>query len=131
MIQMFGMVKSSLDNSMKNDIETIIGNNTVIKGEINGSSNLRVDGLVEGGVNVSGCVIVGENGRIKGDVAADEMIISGSVEGNVTTNNCLSIYSTGQLTGDVKAGSLKIEEGGSFQGRSEMNFKPADPAFAE
>ena len=31
----------------------------------------------------------------------------------------------------VKAGSLKIEEGGSFQGRSEMNFKPADPAFAE
>ena len=128
---MFGMVKSSLDNSMKNDIETIIGNNTVIKGEINGSGNLRVDGLVEGGVNVSGCVIVGENGRIKGDVAADEMIISGSVEGNVTTNNCLSIYSTGQLTGDVKAGSLKIEEGGSFQGRSEMNFKPADPAFAD
>lgn len=128
---MFGFDKKSSDGIGSNDIETIIGNNTVIKGEINGSGNLRVDGLVEGGVNVSGCVIVGENGQIKGDVSADEMIISGSVEGNVTTDNCLSIYSTGQLTGDVKVGSLKIEEGGSFQGRSEMNFKPADPAFAE
>lgn len=128
---MFGFDKKSSDGIGSNDIETIIGNNTVIKGEINGSGNLRVDGLVEGGVNVSGCVIVGENGQIKGDVSADEMIISGSVEGNVTTDNCLSIYSTGQLTGDVKVGSLKIEEGGSFQGRSEMNLKPADPAFAE
>ncbi|ORT98855.1 protein of unknown function DUF583 [Anaerovibrio sp. JC8] len=117
---MFGSVKKKIDDAA-NDIETIIGRNTVIKGEINGSSNLRIDGTVEGTVTVSGSIIIGEDGRVKGDIAANELVVSGQVEGNATIDNGLSIYSTGQLVGDIKAGSLKIEEGGTFRGRSEMN----------
>ena len=125
---MFGSVKKKLDDST-NDIETIIGRNTVIKGEINGSSNLRIDGTVEGTVTISGSIIIGDGGRVRGDISASELIVSGSVEGNATIDNGLSIYSTGQLVGDIKAGSLKIEEGGIVKGRSEMapqsSFAPA------
>ncbi len=127
---MFGVVKKSIDNSMSNDIETVIGSNTVIKGEINGSGSLRVDGVVEGGISVTGNVVIGESGRINGDVAAGEMIVSGQVEGNVTTENCLSIFSTGQVIGDVKVGSLRIDEGGMLKGRSEMTPK-SQTSFSE
>lgn len=121
---MFGFDKKSSDGIGSNDIETIIGKNTVIKGEINGSGNLRIDGIVEGGIDISSCVVVGECGHIKGDVNAREMIISGRVDGNVTTDGCLSIYSSGQLVGDVKVGSLRIDEGGVLKGRSEMSSPP-------
>ena len=128
---MFGSLKNQFDNSKGNDIETIIGINTIIKGEINGSSNLRIDGTVEGSVTVSGTIIIGENGLVKGDIVAPELMVSGQVEGNATIENGLSISSTGKLIGDVKVGSLKIEDGGIFKGRSEMTFKPSDPVFAD
>jgi len=128
---MFGSMKKQLEGSNRNDIETIIGANTIIKGEINGSSNLRVDGTVEGSITVSGNVLIGENGRVKGDIVAPELMVSGQVEGNATIENGLSIYSTGSLVGDVKVGSLKIEDGGVFKGHSEMTFKAAEPVFAD
>ena len=124
-------MKKQLEGSNKNDIETIIGANTIIKGEINGSSNLRVDGTVEGSITVSGNVLIGENGRVKGDIVAPELMVSGQVEGNATIENGLSIYSTGSLIGDVKVGSLKIEEGGVFKGHSEMTFKAAADLYLQ
>ena len=121
---MFGSMKKQLEGTNRNDIETIIGANTIIKGEINGSSNLRVDGTVEGSITVSGNVLIGENGRVKGDIVAPELMVSGQVEGNATIE-------TGSLVGDVKVGSLKIEDGGVFKGHSEMTFKAAEPVFAD
>ncbi|MCR5177129.1 MAG: polymer-forming cytoskeletal protein [Anaerovibrio sp.] len=120
---MFGSVKKQFDNAHNNDIETIIGNNTVIKGEISGSSNLRIDGNVEGSISISGCVVIGPSGDVHGDINADDLVVSGRVEGNATIENCLSVQSTGQLIGDVKVGSLKIDDGGIFKGRSEMTLK--------
>lgn len=127
---MFGMVKKQLDATTKNDIEAIIGENTAVKGEISGSSSIRVDGTVEGSISVTATVIIGENGHVKGDITAPDLVIYGKVDGNATIENCLSICSSGQLIGDVKVGSLKIDDGGLFRGRSEMSeIRRNDPAL--
>lgn len=118
---MFGVMKRREGEASIGDIETIIGRNTRFRGEISGTGNLRVDGEVEGELNLSGAVIIGEAGMVTGDVTARSLNISGTVHGNARTEEGLTIHSTGQLIGDVKVNAFLIEDGGIFKGRSEMN----------
>lgn len=118
---MFGVMKRRDDGSAAGDIETIIGKNTKIQGEVSGTGNLRIDGEIEGELKLSGAVIVGETGMVTGNVAARSLDVSGTVHGNATTEEALTIHSSGQLIGDVKVNAFQIEDGGIFKGRSEMN----------
>lgn len=120
---MFGSIRKQVDNKISNDIETIIGENTIVKGEITGSGNLRVDGIVEGGIASEGCVVIGEAGTVNGDIKAGNLNISGQVNGNTDITENLFIAASGQLIGDVKTGTLNIAQGGVFKGRSEMSLK--------
>ena len=118
---MFGVMKRRDDSSASGDIETIIGKNTKIHGEVSGTGNLRIDGEIEGELKLSGSVIVGETGMVTGNVSARSLDVSGTVHGNAQTEEGLTIHSAGQLIGDVKVNAFQIEDGGIFKGRSEMN----------
>ena len=118
---MFGVMKRRDDSSASGDIETIIGKNTKIQGEVSGTGNLRIDGEIEGELKLSGSVIVGETGMVTGNVSARSLDVSGTVHGNAQTEEGLTIHSAGQLIGDVKVNAFQIEDGGIFKGRSEMN----------
>lgn len=128
---MFGSIRKQVDETISNDIETIIGKNTVIKGEIAGGGNLRVDGTVDGGISIEGCVVIGEAGIVNGDIKASTLNISGQVNGNADIAENLSIAASGQLIGDVKVGSLNIAQGGVFRGRSEMSTRTRTEAGTE
>ncbi|MBQ9376348.1 MAG: polymer-forming cytoskeletal protein [Schwartzia sp.] len=118
---MFGSVKKHID--APGEIETIIGSDTFIKGQIGGSGSLRVDGRVEGGIEVANYVVIGESGCVCGDINAKGLTISGKVTGNVNCDGQLRIQSTGQLVGDVRVQSLNVADGGIFRGRSEMTTR--------
>lgn len=120
---MFGSIRKQVDETIKHDIETIIGKNTVIKGEISGTGNLRIDGLVEGSISSEGCVVIGEAGTVNGDIKANTLNVSGQVNGNADISDKLAIAASGQLIGDVKVGSFNIAQGGVFKGRSEMTTR--------
>ena len=120
---MFGSIRKQVDETIKHDIETMIGKNTIIKGEISGTGNLRVDGTVEGGISSEGCVVIGEAGTVNGDIRANTLNVSGQVNGNADISDNLSIAASGQLIGDVKVGSFNIAQGGVFKGRSEMTTR--------
>lgn len=118
---MFGVMKRRDDSPASGDIETVIGKNTKIHGEVSGTGNLRIDGEIEGELKLSGSVIVGETGMVTGNVSARSLDVSGTVHGNAQTEEGLTIHSAGQLIGDVKVNAFQIEDGGIFKGRSEMN----------
>lgn len=117
---MFGMKKAGGDMA-SSDIETIIGKDTQIKGQINGSGNTRVDGLIEGEINIEGDAVIGEQGRVIGNIVARSVLISGEVKGNITASNKLEILPSGRLFGDVKVAILSISEGAVFKGNSCMD----------
>ena len=124
---MFSSVKKRVDETINtNDIETVIGRNTSIKGEISGSGNVRIDGHIEGGISIDGNAVVGETGLVEGDIKAKNLIVSGKVTGNADVEANLCIYATGQLIGDIRVSSFKVEDGGVFKGHSEMAPKSAD-----
>ncbi len=119
---MFGIGKSN-DTNFSDEIETVIGKNTQMKGSINSSANMRIDGTVEGEIIIAGEAIIGEAGRVIGNITAGSVLISGEVNGNITAENKLEIMPSGKLYGDIKASVLSIAEGALFKGQSKMEAK--------
>jgi cytoskeletal protein CcmA (bactofilin family) len=97
-----------------------------IKGEVTGSEDLFVDGLVDGKLNLTnGSLTIGPNGSVKADVNAREVIVRGKIEGKVTGRDKVQLWSTGQITGEVQTESLSIEEGALLKGKVEAGKQPA------
>ena len=92
-----------------------------IKGEVTGSEDLFVDGVVEGKLSLTtnSCLTVGPNGHVKADVQAREIIVRGKIEGKVTGRDKVQLWSTGQVTGEVQTDRLAIEDGALLRGRVE------------
>ena len=112
-------------------METVVGPGVVVKGHILAQSGVHLDGTVEGDVETTGNVIVGEKGQVSATITGQNITISGLVKGNVTAKGKLEITSKGKLWGDVNATTFVIEEGGVFRGQSSMAheaFGQADQA---
>ncbi|MGG1514014.1 polymer-forming cytoskeletal protein [Paenibacillus oryzisoli] len=114
-----------------NTTDTLIGEGTVFEGRIKSEASLRIEGTITGDVDCAGDVIIGENGVVKSNISARDVVLAGSVHGNITTKGKLTITSTGALHGNLSAASFIIEEGGVFQGSSKMESKAVVPAEAQ
>ena len=108
---------------MEKDIVNI-GKSVVIKGELNGSEDLTIEGHVEGTIQLRDHVLtIGPNGRIKAQVFAKAVIILGQVTGNVTASDKVDIRDKGSVDGDVVAPRVAIAEGAHFRGSIDMQGK--------
>jgi len=100
-----------------------------IKGEVTGSEDLFVDGLVEGKLNLTnGSLTIGPNGNVKADVNAREVIVRGHIEGKVTGRDKVQLWNTGIVTGEVQTERLAIEEGAVLRGKVEAGKAPSKSA---
>jgi cytoskeletal protein CcmA (bactofilin family) len=100
-----------------------------IKGEVTGSEDLFVDGLVDGKLNLTnGSLTIGPNGSVKADVNAREVIVRGKIEGKVTGRDKVQLWSTGQVIGEVVTERLAIEEGALLRGKIEAGKQPGKTA---
>jgi cytoskeletal protein CcmA (bactofilin family) len=100
-------------------IETIVGEGTEFKGELSAGNAVRIDGCLEGDVRAD-CVIVGENGRISGNIRAREVIVGGKVEGNIEASVFAELKTKAVVRGEIRALRLVVSEGAVFDGRSYM-----------
>lgn len=95
-----------------------IAKNCHINGEIKSSGNVTIDGQVEGTIHIKGDLIIGQEGKIKADIHAENIYIKGEANGKVMAKSLLEISSTGSLYGDVNTRFIKIEQGAKFIGTS-------------
>jgi cytoskeletal protein CcmA (bactofilin family) len=112
-----------------------IGKSVVIKGELNGSEDLTIEGHVEGTIQLRDHVLtIGPNGKIKAQVFAKAVIVLGEVTGNVTASDKVDIRDNGSVDGDIISPRVAIAEGAHFRGSVDMQRKgggaPAQPAKA-
>jgi cytoskeletal protein CcmA (bactofilin family) len=109
-----------------------IGKSVVIKGELNGSEDLTIEGQVEGTIQLKEHVLtIGPNGKIKAQVFAKAVIILGEVTGNVTASEKVDIRDNGSVDGDIISPRVAIAEGAHFRGTVDMQRKGgAQPAKA-
>lgn len=101
----------------------LIGESTRIRGRVNGSGDLRVDGQVNGEILLSqGDLTLGESARVDATVRADNIHVSGQLEGDVQTQGQLTVASGASVRGNVRAKTLTLEEGANFSGQLDADF---------
>src|SRR3981189_2933642 len=118
-----GLSPRSEANKMEKDIVNI-GKSVVIKGELNGSEDLTIEGHVEGTIQLREHVLtIGPNGRIKAQVFAKSVVVLGEVTGNVTASDKVDIRDNGSVDGDIISPRVAIAEGAHFRGSVDMQRK--------
>jgi cytoskeletal protein CcmA (bactofilin family) len=100
-------------------LESLIGSNSSVRGEVESKGTLRADGSIEGNISAD-WVVVGEKALIKGNITARGIVVGGRVEGNLKAKEIVEIKNKGQVCGEIFTPKLSIAEGGIFDGRSSM-----------
>ena len=103
-------------------LDTIVGPESILKGELTSKGTVKIDGQLEGNVTAD-CLIIGEAGQMTGDVTSREIIVGGRITGNIHATDGVDIQSKGEVCGDIFAARLTIAEGGRFDGRSTMQLQ--------
>lgn len=91
-----------------------------IVGNIAADSDFRIDGLIEGDLQCTGKVVIGEAGRMKGTIVCQHAEIMGLLEGKIKCHQQLSLRSSGKIQGDVQTKTLIVEQGAIFNGTCSM-----------
>lgn len=99
---------------------TLIGAGTTLKGDLNSSSDLRIDGTVIGNINSSAKIVIGANGVVEGDISGNQADIVGKVAGNIRAKELLQLRGECEVTGNLFAGKLQVEPTATFNGQCHM-----------
>ena len=95
-----------------------IGQGVVVEGRITSSQDLRIDGRVDGTIEVGDhMLIVGARAAVKANLVARSILISGTVIGNVTARDRLDLQATGSVEGDISSPRLVMVEGAVVRGK--------------
>jgi len=101
-------------------IRTLIGEGTVIQGELRFTEGLRIDGEVHGDVLATGeghsILVISEKARVLGKVKAAHVIINGSVAGPVFSDELLELQPKASIVGDVRYEVLEMHQGATIDG---------------
>jgi len=98
-----------------------IGKSVVIKGELSGSEDLYVDGVVEGSIALkNNSLTVGPNGQVKANVDAKGIVVKGKLEGNVLASERVELRKSAVVTGDITTQRIAIEEGAYLKGKVDI-----------
>ena len=96
---------------------------------IKGSDSIRIDGSIEGDINITNTFILGESGQVIGDITCNEAIIAGYVSGNIACNGPIHVTSTGRVLGNVCATTATVDEGASINGQYDIGGNPEEFKF--
>lgn len=101
-------------------IKTLIGEGTVVQGELRFTEGLRVDGEIRGDVvadeSVPSVVVISENAKIHGRVKAAHIIINGEVHGPIESHTLLELQPRARVVGDIRYEALEMHQGAQVDG---------------
>jgi cytoskeletal protein CcmA (bactofilin family) len=102
---------------------SILGPSTRIIGRVTGKGGLRIEGKIEGDVNITGPAAIAEGAVVEGDFAADSLDLAGAITGNVTTTGAVFVRSGARVRGEVKGAQVAIEPGSKVSVRLNTPFE--------
>ncbi len=108
-------------NEMENHTINLIGTGTLIEGNIVSNGDIRIDGNLKGNLTTKGKVIIGDTGKVSGEVNCKNFEVEGSVDGKVIVSELLSLRAKSKILGDIITSKLAIEPGAVFTGKCDMS----------
>ncbi len=106
--------------AVKTTIDSLIGAATRLDGNVVFQGGLRIDGHVRGDVvaldGAAGLLVVGEHGRVDGNIVAVHLIVNGTVQGSITVSGMVELQPKARISGEVRYRSIEVQRGALVEG---------------
>jgi len=109
----------------------MLGEGVSVEGTLTFNQTFRVDGEFKGKITRSDRLVVGEKGKVSGEIEVNSLVVYGRVEGTVKVKSTVEVHPKGRIVGDLEmlAPALSIMEGGFMEGTLKLSAKAeASPA---
>jgi cytoskeletal protein CcmA (bactofilin family) len=110
---------------------TLIGEDCRITGNITGAGNYLVSGHVEGNCDIEGTTTITRNGRWKGLIKSESVVVAGTVEGDIVASGNVEVGNTAKIFGSVSGEAVAVAEGAVVEGVMTTTGKTDPVTFVE
>ncbi len=110
------------------DVQTVIGANAVIRGDVKLGGDAVIRGAIEGQLSAEGGLEIDEQSTINAAVSCGELTVAGVIEGDVVVVRGVTLLPKATLLGDVVAAHVTIPEGATFRGALTIGKAPKSVA---
>jgi len=104
---------------------SIIAAGTTVKGDLNSSGDIRIDGTLQGNIQSTAKVVIGSNGVVDGDISGQQADVMGKINGTIKVKELLQLKGGSTVTGNIYASKLQIETNANFNGQCYMTTAAA------
>jgi cytoskeletal protein CcmA (bactofilin family) len=109
-----------------------IGRSLSIKGELSGSEDLYVDGVVEGAIELAkNNLVIGPNGQVRANIQAKGVVVEGKVEGNIRASEWTELRKSAVAAADILTQRIVVEDGALLIGKVNVQPEGAKSAAAK
>ena len=111
---------NNISSNSSSKLDTLLGKNTNINGDIKFSGVLVLDGNVTGsliGSNKDGVLTINESGRVEGKIEVANIIINGTVKGDIIASGKIEVASKASIEGNVYYQNIEMETGSKINGQ--------------
>ncbi|MBS1250616.1 MAG: hypothetical protein MAG431_02210 [Chloroflexi bacterium] len=104
-------------------ITSVLGQGISWQGDLTGKGGVRIEGSLEGNINLEGLIVVDKEGRVTSEtIRANAVIVAGIIRSDIIAQK-VEIRSTGRVWGDVTTAAFSTEEGAFLRGKIQMEEK--------
>jgi cytoskeletal protein CcmA (bactofilin family) len=111
-------------------LTTFISEGCMIEGKITGTGSIRIDGQLNGDIEMRESTIIGSKGIITGNIKTQEIVLFGTVTGNIIAKS-VDIKSGGNILGDIVTDQMTVELGGIHNGTISMKAATTNQPLLE
>ena len=111
---------NNISSKSSSKLDTLLGKNTSINGDVKFSGVLVLDGTVTGslmGSNNDGVLTINESGRVDGKIEVANIIINGTVKGDIIASGKIEVASKASIEGNVYYQNIEMEAGSKINGQ--------------
>ena len=101
-------------------LDTVIGPQTSARGDLHVTGGVRLDGQVEGRMDVSETIVTGPKSLLKGELHCRAAVLAGRIEGDIYAEGTVELQTGAQVYGNIQSKGLVIQPDCRFEGNCAM-----------
>ena len=115
-------------DSLKTEATAVITTGVHLTGTIKGTTDVILHGVLEGDIRLSGMLVLGKSGKIRGKIDARNVVVEGDVEGIIKASERVEICDGGKFKGDIFTATIAVSENAYFEGNVKMAVEDREPS---
>jgi cytoskeletal protein CcmA (bactofilin family) len=121
------ILKRRTVDDLKTEETAVITAGIHLIGTIKGIGDVVLHGALEGDIQLSGVLVLGKSGKIRGKIDARNVIVEGDFEGIIRAKEKVEIRDGGKCKGDIVTATIAVSENAYFEGNVKMDVEDREP----